>query len=236
MSLTVSEGQGAYQLPEQGTFSARLCGLIDLGTQTSTWEGEAKTAHKIQLVFEITDAENRRTDGTPHLIRRQYTASLHAKAGLRKMLEAWRGRAFTAPELKSFDMKTLLGVPCLLGINHEAKGDKVFANMASIMRLPKGFAPGIASEELVHFDLSAPDWTVFAQLPSRLADVIAKSPEYQALDVPKSINLPGPTPAPAATPAPARPTAPAPQARSAAPPPPAPTGSGFDDMDDDIPF
>ena len=235
MSLTVSEGQGAYTPPEQGTFSARLCGLIDLGQQTTNWEGEAKTAHKILLQFEITDAENRRTDGSAHIINRRYTASLHPKAGLRKLLEGWRGRPFSADELKSFDMKTLLGVPCLVGIIHESKGDKVYANLSSIMRLPKGFAPGIESEPLIHFDLSAPDWTVFAGLSSRLQEQISASPEFARLTPPASVTLPA-SQAPAApvhTPAPARPAAPAPK-------PPAPaaadTGSGFDDMDSDIPF
>ncbi len=249
MSLTVSEGGSSYQLPEQGTFSAILSGLIDLGTQTSAWEGEEKTAHKIQLAFEITDAENRRDDGSAHILRRQFTASLHSKAALRKLLEGWRGRAFTAPELKAFDLKTLLGLPCLVGINHEAKGDKIYANLSSVMRLPKNFAPGIETEPLLHFDLSSPDWSVFALLPSRLADQIAKSPEYQRLNVPVVIpvELPParqPAPAPVRQPAPA-PARPAPQAAPARPPappaakyePPATdTGSGFDDLDDDIPF
>ena len=234
MALTVSEGSsGTYIPPEQGTYSARLCSLIDLGHHTSVWEGEEKTSHKILLTFEITDSENRRADGTAHTISRRYTASLHPKAGLRKLLEAWRGRPFTADELKAFDLKTLLGVPCLVGIIHETKGDKVFANLSSIMRLPKGFAPGLDTEPLVHFDLSAPDWTVFAGLPSRLQDQIAAAPEYARLDKPNSVSL-APTPQPtaqAARPTPARPTAPAQQAAK-----PAPAGSGFDDMDDDIPF
>jgi len=232
MALTVSEGAGTYTPPEQGTYAARLFGLIDLGTQTSTWEGEEKTAHKILLQFEITDAENRRDDGTAHTLSRRFTASLHPKAALRKLLEAWRGRPFTPEELKAFDLKTLLGVPCLVGIIHESKGDKTYANLSSIMRLPKGFAPGIDTEPLIHFDLSEPDWTVFAQLPSRLQDQIAASPEFARLSPPKSVTLP-PASAPAAqAPAPA-PTAPAPAPQA---PAGAASGSGFDDMDDDIPF
>lgn len=232
MSLTVSEGSsGTYTPPEQGTYSARLCNLVDLGHQSSVWEGEQKTAHKILLTFEITDAENRREDGSAHTINRRFTASLHKKAALRKLLESWRGRPFTDDELKSFDLKTLLGKPCLIGIIHETKGDRTYANLSSIMRLPKGFAPGLDTEPLIHFDLSAPDWTVFAQLPSRLQDQIAASPEFAKLDAPKSIALP-------AAPAPTRATAPTPAPRASAPKPQpsAAVGSGFDDMDNDIPF
>lgn len=228
MALTVSEGAGTYTPPEQGTYPARLFSLIDLGTQTASWEGKEKPAHKILLQFEITDAENRRDDGTAHTMSRRFTASLHPKAALRKLLEAWRGRPFTPEELKAFDLKTLLGVPCLVGIIHETKGDKTYANLSSIMRLPKGFAPGLDTEPLIHFDLSAPDWTVFAALPSRLQDQISASPEFARLTPPKSVTLPTPT-APAPTPPAAR--APAPQA------PAMPTGgSGFDDMTDDVPF
>ena len=237
MALTVSEGAGNYTPPDQGTYSARLVQLVDLGHQTSVWEGQEKTAHKILLTFEITDAENRRTDGTAHTISRRYTASLHPKAGLRKLLESWRGRPFTADELKSFDLKTLLGVPCLVGIIHETKGDKTFANLSSIMRLPKGFAPGPDTEPLVHFDLNEPDWQVFAQLSSRLQDQIAASPEFAKLTVPTSIKL---VPPAAVAPAARAPATPAPAARAPAPAAEQQRGgggdSGFDDMDDDVPF
>ena len=141
MSLTVSEGATtAYAPPEAGTFTARCIALIDLGTQRTTYEGEAKSAHKLLLQFEITDPDNRRADGEPFTVSKRFTASLHAKAALRGFLEAWRGRPFTPEELRGFDLKTLLGVPCLLGIVHSSKEGRTFANISSCMRLPKGMA------------------------------------------------------------------------------------------------
>ncbi len=235
MALTVSEGSGAYIPCPPGSYPARLCALVDLGTQTSTWEGEQKTAHKVLLTFEICDPETRRDDGSAHTISRRFTASLHSKSALRKLLEAWRGRPFTPAELKQFDLKVLIGMPCMVSVIHETKADKTFANLASVMKLPRGFGPGLDTEPLIHFDLSAPDWTVFAGLSSRLQEQISASPEFARLTPPASVTLPA-SQAPAApvhTPAPARPAAPAPK-------PPAPaaadTGSGFDDMDSDIPF
>ena len=73
------------------------------------------------------------------------------------------------------------------------------------------------------FDLSAPDWQVFAGLGSRLQAQIAESPEYMALpNKPRTI----------AVGTPARPPAPA-----AMPEPPA-YASDFapDSADSDIPF
>ncbi len=219
MSLTVSEGPGAYSPCPSGTYAARLCALVDLGTQTSTWEGEQKSAHKVLLTFEICDPETRREDGGAHTISRRFTASLHSKSALRKLLEAWRGRPFNPAELKQFDLKVLLGMPCMVSVLHETKADKTFANLASVMKLPRGFDLGIESEPLVRFDMAEPDWTVFAGLSSRLQTQISESPEFKLLTPPKSVSLPAP---------PARPTAPAPAA--------ADTGSGFDDMADDVPF
>ena len=149
MSLTVSEGSGTYVPCPPGSYPARLCSLVDLGTQTTTWEGEPKTAHKVLLTFEVTDPETRRDDGSAHTISRRFTASLHVKSALRKLLEAWRNKTFTSDELRQFDLKVLVGMPCMVSVIHETKGDKTFANLASVMKLPRGFAPGIETEPLV---------------------------------------------------------------------------------------
>ena len=226
MTLTVSEGAGGtYTPPEAGTFTARCVGLIDLGTQTSTYEGESKAAHKLLLQFELCDPDNRRADGTPHTVSKRFTASLHPKAALRGVLEAWRGRPFSPEELRGFDLKTLLGVPCLLGIVHVEKDGKTFANISSCMRLPKGMPAPVGELGLTWFDLSSPDWQVFATLPQRLQDQIAAAPEYLAAKPPARVVL-GSSAAPAA-PAPR----PAPAAQ-----PVTPAAAALADMDDDIPF
>ena len=78
-------------------------------------------------------------DGKPFLIKRDYRASLHEKAGLRKDLEAWRGRPFTPTELLGFDLENVVGVPCTLNVIQKA-GSKggIFSNIAGIMPLAKG--------------------------------------------------------------------------------------------------
>ncbi len=221
MSLTVSEGAtGTYTPPEAGTFTARCIGLIDLGTQTTTYEGETKAAHKLLVQFELTDTDNRRIDGSAHIVSKRFTASLHAKAALRAFLEAWRGRPFTPEELRGFDLKTLLGVPCLLGIVHTSKDGRTYANISSCMRLPKGMPAPAGELPLVRFDLSAPDWQTFALLPQRVQEQIMTAPEYVASKPPARVTIASQPPAP---PAPARAA-------------PAVAGSAFADMDDDIPF
>ena len=53
MALTLSEGatSATYTPCPAGTFPARLCALIDLGTQTGTYEGEVKSARKLPLAW-----------------------------------------------------------------------------------------------------------------------------------------------------------------------------------------
>lgn len=234
MSLTVTEGAtGTYTPSEAGTFTARCISLIDLGTQTTTYEGQTKQAHKLLLQFEVTDPDNCRDDGAPHVVSKRFTASLHPKAALRGFLEAWRGRPFTPEELRAFDLQALLGAPCLLGIVHAEKEGRTFANIASVMKLPKGMTAPAGELDLVRFDLDAPDWQTFAALPQRLQEQIAASPEYARAKPPQSVAMTAPASAPASPPA----SAPAPAtAAAAAVPVAAAAGSGFDDMDDDIPF
>ena len=228
MALTIAETGTDYTPAPAGSYTARCSALIDLGAQTSLWEGESKTAHKVLLSFEITDSDTRRADGSAHIVSKRFTASLHAKSGLRKFLESWRGRPFTPEELRGFDLKNVLGQVCLVGVVHDVKGDRTYANLGSVMKLPKGMAPGAGEVTPVAFDLAAPDWQVFANLGSRLQAQIAESPEYLKLpSKPKTIAV-GASPAPARMPAPA---APAP----ATPEPPA-YASEFAPEDSDIPF
>ena len=228
MSLTIAEtGSNDFTPAPAGTFSARCASLIDLGTQTSTYEGESKAAKKVMLSFEITDGDTRRNDGSPFLVSKRFTASLHAKAGLRKFLESWRGRPFTPEELRGFDLKNVLALDCLVGIVHETKGDKTYANLGSVMKLPKNMPAGTSEIASASFDLSAPDWAVYAGLSSRLQDQIVTAPEYQSIpNKPSRVSVGG---------APARPPAPAP-AMPNEPPPYVSEFAPFDASEQDIPF
>lgn len=230
--MIVSENAGpAYTPCPAGSYLARCVRLIDLGTQTTDYQGETKIAHKVLISWEIMDAETRREDGSPYVVSKRYTASLHPKAGLRKELASWRGRDFTPEELKAFNLANLLGKDCFISLVDAVKDGKTYTNIASIMKAPKGMtAPeGTANESLVHWDMANPDWTAFAQLGNRLQQQIEASPEFKALTPPARIPLPARSEAPASRPNPAPAPTPAATPAGAA-------GSGFDDMSDDMPF
>jgi hypothetical protein len=81
-----------------------------------------------------------------------YTLSLSEKSNLRPILQAWRGRAFTPDELKKFDVTTVLGAPCMITVTHEPKKDGgVYANVASVAKLPSGIpAPTLEGEAILY--------------------------------------------------------------------------------------
>ena len=183
MSIILTEGASSatYAPAPAGTHPAVCVGLIDLGTLESTFEGETKSARKLLLQFEVTDPELRRDDGRPFTVSKRFTQSLHKKAALRAFLEAWRGRPFTPEELAGFDAANLLGVPCLVNVQHTEREGKTFANVASAVKLPRGMAAAQPEEVPLLWSFAAPSWDAFARLSPRLQELIQAAPEFAAI-------------------------------------------------------
>jgi hypothetical protein len=142
MGLTAKQKSGGnYDPVSQGLHQAICYGIFDLGTQYN--EAFGKSTHKVLITWEIPgerieiekDGEKK---NLPRAISREYTLSLHKKAGLRKDLESWRGKAFTEEQLEGFDLTKLLAANCMLQVIHNAKDGKTYANVANIVQLPKG--------------------------------------------------------------------------------------------------
>ena len=178
MSLVMPEESGGdFELCPEGTFVATCYRVIDLGTQDTNYDGKPGKQHKVLVAWELTDEPM--SDGRPFTMQKRYTLSSSEKATLRKDLEAWRGRKFTKDELGKFNISKLLRVSCMLGVNHTEKDGKTYANVSSILAMPKGVrGPQLINDEF-HFDLSQFDKATFEKLSDRVQEVIKKSPEYQ---------------------------------------------------------
>ena len=188
MSLTVNAGSGGggdFEQCPAGSFAARCYQIIDLGHQTFEWKGEAKVAPKVRITWELNEMMS---DGRPFSISREYTASIGDKANLRKDLEAWRGRPFSAEELRNFSLENVLGAPCLLGVVHKPSkdGSKVYANVGSVMALPKGMAAPELVNPAVKFDIGTFDQKVFDSLSSYVQKKILMSKELEENGIPQS--------------------------------------------------
>jgi hypothetical protein len=133
MAIIVKAG-GNFTPAPAGTYAAVCVDVIDRGMVETTFQNITTKKRKIDIVWQIAELMD---DGKPYLVRRRYTGSLSEKATLRRDLESWRGRAFTSAELKGFHLENLLGVGCLLNIVHRESPNGTYANVASIMPLPK---------------------------------------------------------------------------------------------------
>ncbi|MCL1855872.1 MAG: hypothetical protein FWF86_09075, partial [Clostridia bacterium] len=97
---------------------------------------------------------------------------------LRKMLQSWRGAAFTAEELQGFDLKKLLGAGCQLQLIHKTNERGVFAVVENIMALPKG-TPKPETGSVTFFDMDdAATYELFATLPRYIQEKIAQAENF----------------------------------------------------------
>ena len=180
MALIAKEksGGGSFAPVEAGTYPARCCAVIDLGLQHIEWQGQKKEQEKVMLMFEL-PTERIEVDGEdkPRWLSVRYTVSLNEKAGLRKTLDAWRGKPMTADELKGFNIGCLLNSPCMLTVvNKEGSNGNLYANIGSIGKPMKGIPIPELENEALLFDMEADDCEeVFKKLPEWIQDIIEES-------------------------------------------------------------
>jgi hypothetical protein len=111
----------------EGVHNAVCVDVVDLGMVENMWGKK----HQLKVVWEI---EAQMEDGRRFIVQKRYSASLHEKSTLSKDLKSWRGRAFTADELKGFDMEKVVGVACQLVVIHNEKEGAIYANIQSILK------------------------------------------------------------------------------------------------------
>lgn len=177
MSIVATASSNSnFELCPEGVHVSRCYRIIDLGTQTWEFKGKKKSGRKVIINWETAEVDS---EGRPLMVGNKFTVSLDEKANLRKALESWRGRKFTEQELLGFDITKLLGAACMLNIVHSDDGK--YANIASIMPVPKGMPVQPPVNKPLIFSLSEFDQEVFDSLSDGLKKMIQLSPEYQAI-------------------------------------------------------
>lgn len=174
----------AAQVPA-GTFVAICHRIADIGTQPDTGYGEKR---KIVINWELPH-ERIQYDGAekPMSISKIYACSLNKKATLRKHLSSWRGRDFTAEELKHFELKNVLGKACQISVVHNDEGR---ANVEGVFAMPKGQQANPAENPLVEYSIDDGKNKTYEALPEWLRKMCdaclewnggVKEPEDEAL-------------------------------------------------------
>lgn len=179
------DGNSSFQEPPAGSHCARCIRVIDMGTQPGgEYMGQKKPdRRKVAISWELpeelmTEGDN---TGKPFTITQWYTASLTEKALLRLHLESWRGRAFTKDELKGFDLKNLIGQPCLLILGVGEHSERV--QVRGIGKLGKGMACPPQVNKSVHLSLDPEEFdkSVFDTLGERTQSKIRETREWKRL-------------------------------------------------------
>ena len=175
-------GGGNFTPMEAGNYPARCYSMVHIGTIEDEFNGEKKTLNKVRLTFEFpteTKVFKEEEGERPYILSKEFTLSMHEKATLRKMLESWRGKAFSEAEAKSFDVTKLLGKPCMINVIHKTKPDgKVYAELSAISSLPKGMVCPDQINPTFEWSWSEPSQDKWATLPTWLQDKMKGSREY----------------------------------------------------------
>lgn len=144
MAFIVKGSEGTFTPAPAGTHNAVCVDVIDLGNQETTFGAK----HRCRFVWEIDELRPDHDDR--FLVFATMNVSLHESSKMGQMLRSWRGKDFTAEELKGFDVENVVGAPCLLTVVHnEGRDGNTYANVDAAVPLPKGMTRLEASGEYV---------------------------------------------------------------------------------------
>lgn len=137
--VTVKDESPAYTNCPEGVHVAVCVDVIDLGERVESFQGKPpKIVHKLALVYQA-DEINPDT-GKRFELSVEKTVSFGEKAGLRKWLEAWRGKPYTAEQAKAgVLLHKMEGAAGLITVAHQqSQQGRTYAKLTNISPLPKG--------------------------------------------------------------------------------------------------
>lgn len=110
----------------EGLHNAVLVDVVDLGEVTTRFG----TRPMVRFVWET---EQRRDDGSPFLVFKRYTHSLHEKANLFKDLRSWKIVDLQPAAIENgIDSDSMLGASCQLLVQHSENDGKTYANVMAV--------------------------------------------------------------------------------------------------------
>ena len=175
------------ELLPAGVHIARCYQMIHLGTIDDVYQGKPLVADKIVISWEFPNELREFSPDKglePFVLSKDFTLSLGDKSNLKAFLNAWRGVPFTEEESRKFDVSVLIGKCCMLNIAHKpSKKDpsKSYAEILSVMPLPKGMTVPEAMNPQVEFSANDFDWSKYNSFPKFIQEKIQKSRQFKAL-------------------------------------------------------
>lgn len=183
MPIYASDNGGGddFKLVPAGMHPAVCDMMVDIGLQEqkSQLYGDS-VKHQVYIRWQIPgerleyEKDGQKIEG-PMTIGSYYTLSLNEKATLRKHLQGWRGKEFTAEEAEKFDISAVLGKPCTLNVIHKTGGDgKVRAKVEGVGPPMKGVPAAQIEGEAILYDGGEESSPVWNKLRPWMHDTIRK--------------------------------------------------------------
>jgi hypothetical protein len=190
MPVASDQGGASFQLPPEGLHPARCIQVVDLGTQEDAYMGKPRITRKVRIAWELVDQKavfDEERGEESFMIGQDYTLSLGEKANLRHTLESWRGKQFSAEELKGFDLSVLLRKPCMVNIIHKISGNKrTYATVTTVTPVPKGIEVAKPTLDCVVYDIDMGQKNEnFSKLPQWIQEKVSESLEARGLSTEK---------------------------------------------------
>lgn len=141
ITIHAPEQDHKYAPCPEGSYAAVCVDAIDLGEKVEQFEGNPeKLTRKVVLVYRT--AETNPETGDHFDVSKEFTLSMHEKASLRKWLEAWRGKPYSADAIEQgVSLHKLVGAPAFIGVGHkQSKKGRTYAVLMSVMKVPAGMA------------------------------------------------------------------------------------------------
>jgi len=176
-------------LVPEGQYPARCFLVAFIGHQTVTWQGQEKEQPKLIMTFELPTETHIFKDEKgpePFSLSKTVTMSMDARGNMRKFIEAWRGKAYkTDDEAWECDFTKFCGHPGLMTVAHDEHNGKVYANISSLVPLPKGLSIPAQVNKSVIYDIRQHTEAKCALLPEWVQTKVKESREYRNYQAPK---------------------------------------------------
>jgi hypothetical protein len=181
-----------FELTPAGNHMARLFKIINIGTIDSGFQnadGTPKYQPKVRLYFELSNKLKTYKDvdmnevTKPFAISKEVTLSMFKSqqvAKLRTIAEAMIGTSLKDEEAETFDVESLIGMPCMVQVTHEqTKDGNTFAKLTTVTSVPEGIIvpPLVNEKEIV--DVNTASLEAIEALPDFIKDKMKTSKEYE---------------------------------------------------------
>ena len=167
---------------EPGVYMAVCVGVVDLGEQYS--ELYKSYSNKVKFVWAL-PGETIEIDGKTEerQLSREFSVATKKTSKLRTFLGSWNSKNYTDEEYLELDLFDQVGKACQLNVVLSDSGE--YANVDSVMPIPKGLPAPVSKTAFFTWDMDAWDDGAFERLPEWAREQIKKSTQYQKEHPPK---------------------------------------------------